>query len=184
MKYPVLVLNNSFEPYDVWGWQKTMCKLLSTTSVRPVYDEKNQIIKHNKLIRDGKGNIYELPQIIVLNNYIPSKHNRACYSKINIYARDLGCCQYCGKSIDYNQKTIDHVIPKQYFNPKRYNFSLHSFFNVVTCCQRCNFQKRNLTPHKAGMKLIKKPTWPTRLQVYKNKLSLLTKIPESWKTYL
>jgi 5-methylcytosine-specific restriction endonuclease McrA len=184
MKYLTLVLNTNFEPYDIWGWQKTMTKLLSSHSVSPLYDSNGDIIKYDKLIRDGQGNIYDLPQIIVLKDYVHDMNKKASYSKMNIYARDFLICQYCNEKTTPNNRTIDHIIPRQYFSPKRYSFGLSSFFNVVCCCKTCNHKKRNRTPNQAGMTLIRKPTHPTRASIYKNKLALLENVPESWKLYI
>jgi len=184
MKYLTLVLNANFEPYDIWGWQKTMTKLLSSHSVSPLYDSNGDVIKYDKLIRDGQGNIYDLPQIIVLKDYVHDMNKRASYSKMNIYARDKDICQYCGEKVNQHNRTIDHVIPRAHWNPRRFNYSLSSFYNVVTCCKTCNHRKRNRTPNGADMSLIKKLTHPTRAQIYKNKLALLENVPESWKLYI
>ena len=133
MKYPVLVLNSDFQPFDIWGWQKVMCKLLSTQSIRPIYTDDGQILKHDKLIRDGKGNVYDLPAVVTLTEYVGRHNNLAPYTKMNIYARDFCICQYCGEETNHNNRSIDHIIPRQKFNPKRYTFKLSSFANIVTC---------------------------------------------------
>ena len=36
MSYPVLVLNLDNTPYDIWGWKKTMAKLMGSQSVMPI----------------------------------------------------------------------------------------------------------------------------------------------------
>jgi hypothetical protein len=184
MSHPVLILNVDFSPFDIWPWQKAMTKLLSSNNVEPVFNADGTIVKHDKIIRDGRGNIYDLPAILVLKDYI-SRHNApAPYTKMNIYARDMGMCQYCGKETNPSNRSVDHVIPRAHWNPRRYTFKLSSFENVVTCCRSCNLKKRNRTPLQAGMSLIRKPTKITRAQAYKSKLAMLRHLPEQWKPYL
>jgi 5-methylcytosine-specific restriction endonuclease McrA len=183
MKYPVLVLNSDFQPFDIWNWQKTMSKLLGSHSISPVYGDDG-IIKHDKIIRDGSGKLYDLPAIVVLKEYIGSHNKIAPYTRTNIYARDMGICQYCGIETNHHNRSIDHVIPRAHWNPRRYTFKLSSFENVVTCCRSCNLKKRNRTPQQAGMSLIRKPSKITRSQAYKNKLSMLQHLPEQWGSYI
>ena len=160
-----------------------MSKLLVSHSVLPLYDHNNNVIKHDKLIRDGKGNEYDLPAIVILKQYVGKHNNLAIYSKSNIYARDLNYCQYCGQITEPYNRTIDHIIPRCHYNPQKHSFKLHSFFNVVTCCKSCNFRKGNIIS-PTSMKLLRKPTHPTRALVYRNKLSLLEHKPEQWNFYL
>lgn len=184
MSYPVLVLNLDNTPYDIWGWKKAMAKLMGSQSVMPIYNTDGTIIKHDMVIRDGRGNTYDLPAIVVLKEY-RSNHNRlAPYTKMNIYYRDMGICQYCGQETTPASRTIDHVIPRAHWNPRRYTFKLSSFENVVTCCISCNRKKRNRTPQQANMNLIRKPTRITRAAAYRNKLNMLKKVPDCWKPYL
>lgn len=183
MKYPVLILNNDFQPFDIWDWQHAITKMLCTNSVRPVYDN-NGIVKYDKVIKDGSGNEYELPAVLVLTQYIKKQGGLAPYTKLNIYARDMYTCQYCGKITEPKDRTIDHVIPRAHWNPRRYHFRLSSFENVVTSCGTCNKQKRNRTPLQAGMQLIRKPRRISRAEAYARKLALLTNKPEQWGPYL
>jgi len=182
MKNIVLILNLDFSPFDIWDWQHAMSKYLCTTSVSPVYDD-GCIVKYDRIIRDGNGNEYELPAILQLNEYIKVHAGSAPYTKLNIYARDMSICQYCGKKVTHN-RTIDHVIPRAHWNPRRYQFRLSSFENVVTACGVCNKLKRNRTPRQADMKLIRKPRKISRVQAYANKLTMITNKPEQWSPYL
>lgn len=184
MKYPVLILNQNYQPFDIWSWQKTMSKLLGSHSILPVYTSEGDIVKYDRKIRDGQGNMYDLPAVVVLKKYIGIHHGLASYSKINVYARDYFQCQYCGHHTTPTDRSIDHIIPRSQFNPKKYKFKLSSFENVVTCCRSCNLKKRNRTPQQANMFLIRKPIKPLRSQVYQNKLSIITPHPEQWNPYL
>lgn len=183
MRHDVLILNLDYTPFDIWTWQHTMTKLLGSGSINYLYDSEGNIIKHDKIIRDGKGNLYDLPAVAILAEYVSVHNSMAPYTKMNIYARDMNICQYCGCDTSYH-RTIDHVIPRAHWNPRRYNFKLNSFENVVTCCRSCNLQKRNRTPRQAGMKLIRTPRRISRQRAYANKLAMLTHIPNSWRQFL
>ena len=183
MKTDVLVLNLDNTPFDIWPWQKTMAKMFNER-VMPIYNQDGTIIKHNKIIRDGKGNVYDLPAIVVLKDWVGTHSRQAPYTKRNIYARDMGQCQYCGVQTTSSNRTVDHVIPRAHWNPRRYTFKLSSFENVVTCCRTCNLKKRDRTPQQANMTLIRKPSKITRARAYHNKLKMLRHIPDPWKPYI
>lgn len=183
MKYPVLILNLDLTPFDIWDWQHAMTKYLCTSSVEAVYNE-NGMVKYDRVIRDGSGNDYEQPAVLILTQYIKCHGGKAPYTKMNVYARDLGICQYCGKETPPRHRTIDHVIPRAHWNPRRYHFRLSSFENVVTACGPCNKLKRNRTPLQARMQLIRKPRRISRSQAYTNKLAMLQHKPKEWSAYL
>ena len=182
MKNLVLILNLDFTPFDIWEWQHAITKLLCKDSVEPVYDE-NGMVKYDRIIRDGSGNEYELPAVLKLTYYVKKHGGMAPYTKLNIYGRDMNICQYCGQDATHG-RTIDHVIPRAHWNPRRYHFKLSSFENVVTACGRCNKKKRNRTPLQAGMELIRKPRRISRVQAYRNKLEMIKNKPAMWIPYL
>ena len=183
MKYPVLILNANYETFDIWNWEHAITKYLCTDSVTPLYNE-NGMVKYDHIIRDGSGNEYELPAVLALTQIVMAHTGLAPYTKLNIYARDFGVCQYCGEHITDHNRTIDHVIPRAHWNSRRYHFRLSSFENVVTACGPCNKHKRNRTPLQAEMQLIRKPRRISRAQAYANKLLMLPKKPAQWIPYL
>jgi 5-methylcytosine-specific restriction endonuclease McrA len=172
----VLILNTQYQPVDIWSWQKAMKKLLCSSSVYVVEYSDNTI-------RDSKQRVYRVPSILALKRYHNNPNQLAKYSKTNIYSRDLLVCQYCGCNTTHDNRTVDHVIPKSVYNPKKHKFPLNSFENVVTCCYPCNRHKGDKTPEQRGMKLIKQPRRVTRAEVYRNKLKLV-KVPLEWLKYV
>jgi len=184
MKNSVLILNTDYSPHDIWEWDHAMTKYLCTKSVRPLYDNDGGIVKHDFIVRDGRGNEYELPAVLILTRDVKAHHGMAPYTKLNIYARDMWTCQYCGRKLKDRECTIDHVIPRAHWNPKRFHFRLSSFENVVTACGPCNKQKKNRTPQQADMKLVRKPRRISRAQAYTHKLDRRTYKPVQWLPYL
>jgi 5-methylcytosine-specific restriction endonuclease McrA len=172
-----LVLNASYMPFDVWSWQRAMKKLFSP-------DPKVSVVsEYERVIRDGSGNEYNVPAVVLLHRMIDKENRLAPYSKMNIYARDQQVCQYCGVQFPLRKLTLDHVIPQAHWNPKRFHFKKTSFENVVACCKPCNTEKRNRTPQQAGMRLLRKPRRITQAEAYRFKL-LLGTIPAEWNEYL
>jgi len=91
------------------------------------------------------------------------KKDRLDYSDEAVFERDRSICQYWhtdekGKRFKYrctsDEKTIDHVIPKDQGGTKSYT-------NCVCSCKHCNnVLKKNRTPKEAGMELIREPKEP------------------------
>src|SRR5690606_9945592 len=94
---------------------------------------------HNKQIRDGSGNLYDVPSVMLLHQYHKFLDGWAPYSKRNVHIRDDYVCQYCEKQMFPGSRdlTIDHVISRNKWTGKE-NFNLNSFENIVTCCNKCN----------------------------------------------
>lgn len=64
-----------------------------------------------------------------------------------LWKRDKGCCFYCGKSLTWDTKTVDHVIPKSKGGP-------HRAWNLVISCFDCNKAKGNSDPTPAQLDLV------------------------------
>jgi 5-methylcytosine-specific restriction endonuclease McrA len=101
-----------------------------------------------------------------------------------VYARDGYKCQYCGQRFKPQHLTIDHVIPKSHWNPKRYSFKCNSFENCVAACIKCNQKKANRTPAQAGMTLLTKPKALTNAEVFQRKFLLEKSIPSQWRNFI
>jgi len=94
--------------------------------------------------------VFNLPSVIYVKKNVFAYRSALPVCKKNIYSRDRGKCQYCGKNLAFNEVTIDHVIPKSQGGPMHWH-------NVVLACQPCNNGKGPRTPKQAGMKLLSKP---------------------------
>lgn len=68
---------------------------------------------------------------------IPKKVREAVYDKYS------GHCAYCGKSIEYKEMQVDHLIPVQREKFKKYSEEeIECFENYMPTCRRCNHYKR------------------------------------------
>lgn len=172
MKTRTLLLNIDYRPFDIINWKKAFY----------MYFEKKASVLHyyEDIIRDGKGNEYNIPSVMILYKYRQQNRN-ASYSKLNIMYRDNFTCQYCRRKQDKQELTVDHVIPRALWDKRKGSPSI--FENVVACCKDCNAIKADKTLEKAGMRLITQPHKISRTQILAAKIKF-TPHPEDWKLYL
>src|SRR5271156_4882457 len=164
-----LVLNASFEPLHIVTWQRAI-QLLFQGKVEVVEESDQEVHTVRMTIR--------VPAVLRLLTYVPltKKKQIVRFSRANVFLRDHGVCQYCGRQYAKNQLTLDHVIPIVQGGKK-------SWENIVTACKPCNQRKGGRTPTQAGMKLVRKAKQPNWLPTASFQLGL-TKTPERWRLYL
>ncbi len=116
-----------------------------------------------------------VPKIVRLLGYdrLPAKQVKL--NRRNLFARDHGRCQYCGRRFPTCELSIDHVVPRSQGGATTWE-------NVVSACVRCNVRKGGRTPLQAGMKLVVRPVRPKRSPVLTIKLS--ESKYASWKQFL
>jgi hypothetical protein len=177
--HKVLVLNSDYRPFALWSYKKAMKKWLGDNDAESVY----VVSESSRYLKDGSGNLWNVPSIVALQNYIDISNKLAKYSKTNVYARDQKICQYCNTRLMDRELTVDHVIPRSVWKKKRMKGSHSNFTNVVTSCFPCNSKKGSRTPDQAGMPLLKRPTTITRGQIFICKLAM-TDIMADWVPYV
>jgi 5-methylcytosine-specific restriction endonuclease McrA len=94
-----------------------------------------------------------VPRVIRLLFYDRLPRTDVKFNRRNIFARDRGCCQYCGGKYPSSELSIDHVIPRSIGGKSVWE-------NVVCACTECNVKKGNRTPAQAGLTLVAKPVKP------------------------
>lgn len=151
---PVLWLNKSWLPHDsktVEESFKTVCSErglfldedyvphdLGSWIGLPVADGKAFIQLTNRRIR--------VPEIMLLSEYNHIPTRKVVFCRRNLWRRDKGRCQYCGKRPDPDDVTVDHIHPKS-------KGGLSTFENCVLSCTACNLKKGNRLLEKSGMRL-------------------------------
>jgi 5-methylcytosine-specific restriction endonuclease McrA len=162
------VLNASYEPLKIVGWQKAIILW---------FQGKVEVLEHHETVVRSVRMTFRVPSIIRLKSFVQVRKNTSVrFSRENIYLRDGFRCQYCGSASMTKDLTLDHVIPVSRGGQK-------SWTNIVTACRRCNQKKGNRSPHDADMPLRNKPVVPQWLpQPELHATSSAT--PESWKVYL
>ena len=142
INYPVLVLNQSYEPLAV-------CR--ARRAVVLIFQGKAEMLENGVGFIHSINDTVELPSVIRLARLIKRPRRERRLTRIEIFNRDRYTCQYCGQKS--RQLTLDHVVP-------RYRGGQHTWENVVSACVACNRRKAGRTPREAGMKLIRTPSPP------------------------
>jgi len=162
-----LLLNATYEPLRVVSWRKAVIMLtLGKVEVVETYDR----------VIHGVSFSIKLPSVIRLFRFVKKRSFSIKFSRQNIYLRDKGMCQYCGKYYRRDLVTYDHVVPRS-------KGGLTDWTNIVTCCRSCNRKKGGSTPKEAGMRLIRPPQpppWPPILTIVIG----FQETPVSWRPYL
>jgi 5-methylcytosine-specific restriction endonuclease McrA len=145
----VLVLNKANMPINVYRtWKPAVLKLENKRAeVVATYP--------GRMLNTWKEGM-EAPAIIRLLYFLtaPGKASRKVpYSRKNIWLRDNGRCQYCGKSVSLDEMQLEHVVPRD-------QGGRSNFLNIVCSCLICNSNKANRTPQQAGMRLRRVPFVP------------------------
>jgi 5-methylcytosine-specific restriction endonuclease McrA len=164
-----LLLNSNYEPISVLplsviNWQHAI-KLMYLGRVHVLETYPDWIIHSERLA-------INVPSICVTKDYFHYKKN-VKFSRYNLYMRDLFKCAYCEEVFDYDELTIDHVVPRMAGGKTNWE-------NCVTSCKSCN--------HAKGSKLIKPKVKPYRPDYY-SLVSIWRNMPftvkqESWNQYL
>ncbi|WP_462137453.1 HNH endonuclease [Candidatus Mycalebacterium sp.] len=162
---PVLVLNKNYLPVSVTSLRRAFimlycgeAKAVSETYETFDFESWAQVSAASENGLDGEyirtvTKIIKAPRVIILLRYGGFHRKRHKFNRLNIFRRDGGKCQYCGREFPKRELTIDHVIPRSHGGTSRWN-------NVVCSCGTCNRKKGGRTPAQARMKLLTTPAEP------------------------
>lgn len=166
-----LVLSHAYEPVARIGWQRAIT-LLWKGEVEVVEEYQDRRIRSVTLE-------VPVPSIIRFIRKVRRRAGiRVRFSRENVYARDHGSCQYCGRRVTRGEATYDHVRPRRAGGPTNWT-------NVVISCLPCNQKKGGRTPEEAGMKLLSVPVQPASLPESRRVAFLLdANSPPSWRAWL
>jgi len=109
---------------------------------KPVYEDTPYVSTSHRKIR--------IPEVIILTTHSMPTARTMVWSRRNLMRRDRYLCQYCAKSLQSKDLTIDHVFPRRRGGKTEWK-------NTVMSCYGCNSKKRDRTPKEANMRLIDRP---------------------------
>ena len=164
-----LLLNANYEPISVLPLSvidyRHAIKLMYLGKVHVIETYPDWILHSERLA-------INVPSICVTKDYFHYKKS-VKFSRYNLYMRDLFKCQYCDDVFDYDELTIDHVVPRS-------NGGKTVWENCVTSCKACN--------HAKGSRLIKPLIKPYKPDYY-SLVGQWKKMPftvkqDSWYQYL
>ena len=142
-----LVLNAGYEPVACVHWQRAVTMIfLGKVEVVESYDRE---VRAPSLA-------LKVPAVVRFLRAIRRVKRIVKFNRENVYARDGGQCQYCGRAVARTEATYDHVVPRAHGGRT-------SWENVVIACVTCNQRKGGRTPEQAGMRLMKAPARPKHL---------------------
>jgi len=165
-----LLLNSNYEPISILplsviNWQHAI-KLMYLGRVHVLETYPNWLI-HSEHIT------INVPSVCVTKEYFHYKKN-VKFSRYNMYMRDLFKCQYCDDVFDFDELTIDHVVPRSEGGTTKWE-------NCVTACKPCNHRKGSSTKIKPMVKPYK-PDYYSLVNRWKE--MPFTVKQESWNQYL
>jgi len=159
----VLVLNANYAPLHICTAKRAICLH---------YLEKIEIVETGEDLIHSPSLEVLVPSVIKLKQMVKYNSIAVILNRKNIFQRDSYSCQYCGKSS--GTLTVDHIIPKEQGGRDLWE-------NLVTACLLCNLKKGNGSPESAGLKLLKNPHRPNRIQYFQQ---FAKNGQRSWKPYL
>ena len=165
INYPVLVLNQSYEPL-------TVCR--ARRAVVLIFQGKAEMLENGVGFIHSISDTVPLPSVIRLARLVKRPRRERKLTRFEIFNRDRYTCQYCGQKT--RQLTLDHVVT-------RYRGGQHTWENVVSACVACNRHKAGKTPKEAHMKLVRPPAPPTGSPLFIVPYHFLSKRDE-WRKYL
>jgi len=170
-----LVLNIGHTPVSIVPCQRAISLVVSDKAIALAnYD--GQFYRSERLVMP-------IPSVIqcIKSKYIPKRYVDVLpFSRKNVYIRDAGHCQYCGKKVSLSNFSFDHVIP-------RCRGGRTIWTNIVVCCIRCNGQKGRRSADKFKRPLIREPYAPKLDKAAPAHLvsRLAGEIPhETWEDYI
>jgi 5-methylcytosine-specific restriction endonuclease McrA len=160
----VLVLNFSYEPLGVVGFQR---------AVRLLFARKVEVVHSGDGVIRTTSAAFPLPSIVRMLYYVRRSRKRVTLTKKNVLLRDDYVCAYCTKRSG-NDMTVDHVVPRS-----RGGASVWE--NLVACCSDCNARKGSRTPDEARMPLRRKAREPRYIPFVVIRRNTA---PDEWGKYL
>jgi len=137
----VLLLNAGFEPLSVVPARRAVVLVLGG---------KAEVLHAGRGVLRSERRSVPVPSVIRLVRFVRVPYRAvAPLSRRNVFARDGGRCQYCGRPAE----NLDHVVPRSRGGP-------HSWENIVASCRACNARKEDRLPHECAMHPRRTPTAP------------------------
>ena len=163
-----LLLNASYEPLLIVGWQRAMTLL---------FQGKAEVIEeHDEEVHSVKVT-FKIPSVLRMLSMVKIRRRAPVkFTRLNIFTRDGFTCQYCVQKFETEELTFDHVVPVAQGGKKTWE-------NIATACVACNSRKEGRTPEQAGMHLLKKPKQPVWAQMITITIGIKT-MPKTWADYL
>ena len=165
---PVLVLNSSYEPINVCAARRALVLVLKGVAAAEEHGTA-QVHSARQAIR--------VPSVIRLLEYRRMPHQTRSLSRKNILMRDRYTCQYCLKTLNSGELTLDHVIPRSRAGETTWE-------NLVACCHPCNRHKGNRMLSEIDDMILLRDPRPFSLHTSRQIMRMLGRADDRWRKYL
>lgn len=153
---PVLFLSSGYEPMYRTHWKR---------AVSAVFCGRAEIIEEHDSFKifTSSGPI-PFPTVIrytsgILLGKIRKLPTSPKLTKKNVWLRDDGRCQYCERTINLSDATVDHVVPKS-------RGGQNAWENVALACSKCNQKKGSRLLENTSLNILRKPFKPKMDSVF------------------
>jgi 5-methylcytosine-specific restriction endonuclease McrA len=163
-----LLLNFTYEPLGVIGWQRAITMLCLG---------KVEVVRSYATALRAVSWTVPMPAVVKLHRFVRRHRVRVALSRRNVFLRDDYRCQYCGLRFPAKELTCDHVVPRAQGGGM-------SWENVVAACGPCNRRKGGRTPEQARMALRKQPRRPGEIAPHVAIGAGGVSLPEPWREFL
>ena len=165
-----LVLNAAYQPINRVSWRDAFC-LVFTGRAEVVETYADRVVRSAR-------EVFPMPSIVRFVRRVSYVFRGGVkFNRKNLYLRDKGRCQYCGKKVSKADFTYDHVVPRKQGGRTVWK-------NVVIACFQCTQFKADRTPEQAGMRLLTQPVKPRSLPGTTPVIRYNDNMPPTWRDYL
>jgi len=168
----VLLLNTNFQPLKTVSLQRAI-SLISKNRVDVIETDPNRKLRSPSVT-------WDFPLVLRLRYFANVPKRKRVSSRREVFNRDGWKCVYCGRNLDRETATVDHVIPRETCSKMGISASVWS--NTVCACSKCNLRKSNRSLRDSGMKFFDPNYEPKTPRA--NYLVATGEIPNAWKAYI
>jgi len=155
---PVLVLNAHRHPIDVTRVSHAISLLIEESAYvldgGRAYDWTKWIAvaPGPRVLRSPSISV-NIPHVIVCPDRHEVHWHTPALTKVNLWIRDRGICQYTGRSLFRGTGNMDHVVPQADGGPT-------SWEHCVLCDRELSTWKAARRPQQCGLRLLRDPAPP------------------------
>lgn len=168
----VLLLNANFQPLKTVSLQRAI-SLISKNRVDVIEADPNRKLRSPSVT-------WDFPLVLRLRYYANVPKRKQVWSRRGVFNRDSWTCVYCGKKLDRETATVDHIIPRE--TCAKTGIQASTWGNTCASCPQCNRRKANRSLRDSGMKFIDPNYEPKTPRA--NYLIASGEVPSAWKAYI
>lgn len=167
----VLVLSASYLPIDIVNFERAVVLWAEgKTQTLEVYVGR---FLHSPSVT------LECPAVVRFFKSHQKRKQIVRFSREAVFNRDGGKCCYCSQNLEYEDATLDHVVPRTHGGTTTWT-------NVVISCHVCNTRKGSQSLAESGMKLRVVPYRPKTPSKSMRRSRFLWRpgMPAVWRNWL